>query len=376
MNAELHRTPLYAVHKRLNAKMVDFGGWDMPVEYSGLIREHMAVRTAVGLFDVSHMGELVVRGPQALELVQKVTCNDASKLKTGQAHYNCLMYEHGTLADDLLVYRVADDHFFLVVNAGNQDADFEWMSENNSMKASLENHGNRYSLLAFQGPRAAELLKPLTNVDLSALKYYWFTHGHVAGVQCRIARTGYTGEDCFELFCAPEYAEKLWDELMNSGDVVPCGLGARNTLRLEAGMSLYGHEIDATHTPLEAGLDRYVKFDKGEFIGRTALAAQRDKGISRKLVGVEMTGRGIGRDGYPVYLDETGDPAVAGGSAAAPPPAGIITSGSPAPFLKKNIALAYLPADACEVGRTVWVGVRGQRVAAQIVPTPFYKRKK
>jgi aminomethyltransferase len=352
--------------------MVDFGGWDMPVEYGGLIREHMAVRTGVGLFDVSHMGEIEVRGPQALALVQRVTCNDASKLNINQAHYNCLMYEHGTLADDLLVYRVADDHFFLVVNASNQDKDFEWMRENNAgIGATLENNGDRYSLLALQGPKAAEILKTLASVDLSGLKYYWFTHGDVAGIACRIARTGYTGEDCFELFCAPEFAENLWDILMEAGQpvgILPCGLGARNTLRLEAGMALYGHEIDASHTPLEAALDRYVKLEKGDFIGREALARQKAEGVRRKLVGLEMTGRGIARDGYPVYLSEEGDAA------------GMVTSGSPAPFLKKNIAFAYLPTNgsgaAAEVGRAVWVGIRGQRVAAQVVPTPFYKRKK
>lgn len=368
----LRQTALYPIHKRLGAKMVDFGGWDMPVEYGGLIREHLAVRTGVGLFDVSHMGEIDIRGPRALELVQRIACNDASKLAIGQAHYSCLMLEHGTLADDMLVYRVAEDHFFLVVNAGNQDSDFAWIAETNAgttskIGAELTNVSANYSLLAVQGPKVQEVMKPITSVDLSPVKYYWFTHGEVAGVPCRIARTGYTGEDCFELFFAPEHSEKLWDAVMAAGEsagIVPCGLGARNTLRLEAGMSLYGHEIDATHTPLEAGLDRYVKLDKGDFIGREPLAKQKSEGIRRKLVGLEMTGRGIGRDGYPVYLSEDGDVA------------GIVTSGSPAPFLKKNIALAYLPADSAEVGRTVWVGVRAQRVAAAIVPTPFYKRKK
>jgi len=223
-----------------------------------------------------------------------------------------------------------------------------------------------------QGPRTQEILQPITIADLSTVKYYWFTHGEVAGIRCRIARTGYTGEDCFELFFAPEHSERMWDAVMAAGQpagILPCGLGARNTLRLEAGMSLYGHEIDASHTPLEAGLDRYVKLDKGDFIGREPLAKQKSAGLRRKLVGLEMTGRGIGRDGYPVYLDEQGD-----GSSGSQQ--GIITSGSPAPFLKKNIALAYLPADSAEVGRIVWVGVRGLRVAAQIVPTPFYKRKK
>ena len=347
--------------------MVDFGGWDMPVEYSGITAEHMAVRTAAGLFDVSHMGEIELKGPQALALLQKVTCNDASRLALGQAHYNCLMYPQGTLADDLLVYRVAEDHFFLVVNASNQDKDYQWIVANNASGATVENNGDRYSLLAVQGPKAAGILQPLTDAQLAPLKYYWFTHGKVCGIDCRIARTGYTGEDCFELFFSPEHSEFLWTKLMDAGKeagILPCGLGARNTLRLEAGMALYGHEIDASHTPLEAGLDRYVRLEKGEFLGRETLAKQKENGLTRKLVGLEMVERGIARDGYPVYLER-------GGEAA-----GIVTSGSPAPFLKKNIAFAYVPAAAAEIGRTVWVGVRNQRVAAVQVPTPFYKRKK
>ncbi len=368
MEQTLRRTALHAVHKKLGAKMVDFGGWDMPVEYSGITREHVAVRTAAGLFDVSHMGEIEVRGPAALALVQKVTCNDAARLADGQAHYSGLMYPQGTLADDMLVYRVAGDHYFLVVNAGNQDKDYDWLVSNNSMGAQLENAGARYSLLAVQGPHAQEILQPLTDAPLSPVKYYWFTHGRVAGVDCRIARTGYTGEDCFELFFSPEHSETLWNRLIEAGagtGILPCGLGARNTLRLEAGMALYGHEIDASHTPLEACLDRFCKLDKGEFLGRDVLLKQKTDGLKRKLVGLEMIDRGIARDGYPVYLDTAGDPA------------GFVTSGSPAPFLKKNIAFAYLPIGHTEVGLTVYVGVRAQqRVAARIVPTPFYKRKK
>jgi aminomethyltransferase len=367
LNPTLRRTALHAVHKQMGAKMVDFGGWDMPVEYGGLVREHLAVRTAAGLFDVSHMGEIRARGPQALALLQRVTCNDISKLAVNQAHYNCLMYPQGTIADDLLVYRLAEDDFLLVVNAANTEKDFAWITSQNTLGATVENASDAFSLLALQGPRAAEILQPLTEVPLAELKYYWRRDGQVAGVTCGLARTGYTGEDCFELFFAPEHTEKLWHTLLEAGKaagILPCGLGARNTLRLEAGMALYGHEIDATHTPLEANLGRYVKLDKGDFLGRDTLARQKEQGVTRKLVGLEMVERGIARDGYPVYLEGGGEVI------------GWITSGSPAPFLKKNIAFAYVPAAVAETGGRLAVGVRGQRVAAQIVTTPFYKRKK
>src|SRR6266481_6128812 len=323
--ATLQATPLNAVHRRLGAKMVDFGGWDMPVQYSGILDEHHAVRKSVGLFDVSHMGEIEVRGPEALKLVEHVTTNAASKLKIGQAQYSGLLYDHGGFVDDILVHKVADDHYFVCVNASNQDKDYEYIAAENRHNAQVEFAGDRYAQLAIQGPNGLVTLQKLTATDLAPIQYYHFTDGTVSGAAARIARTGYTGEDGFEIYVAPEEAERIWDEIMNAGQefgIKPCGLGARNTLRLEAKMALYGHEIHASITPLEADLGWIVKLDNGEFIGRAALAKQKDHGLRRKLVGFEMTGRGIGRDGYEVR---------ANGLAA-----GWVTSGSPAPSLNKN----------------------------------------
>ena len=286
--------------------MVDFGGWDMPVQYSGIIDEHNAVRAAVGMFDVSHMGEIEIRGPEAAKLTDFVTTNNVSKLKTGQAHYSGLLYEHGGFVDDILVHKVADDHYFLCVNASNQDKDFEHILSQNRFDAEVENAGERYAQLAIQGPRAQATLQKLTPVDLAAIRYYWFTDGEVAGTPARIAHTGYTGEAGFEIYVPPGEAERLWNLVLEAGaefGIKPCGLGARNTLRLEAKMALYGHEIDASISPLEADLGWIVKFDKGEFVGRGALLRQKESGVKRKLVGFEMCGRGIGRDGYEVYLD-------------------------------------------------------------------------
>ncbi len=367
MNPALRRTALNPIHKQLGAKMVDFGGWEMPLDYGGIVREHLAVRTGAGLFDVSHMGEIEIRGPGALDLVQKVASNNAAKLSAGQAQYSILMYPQGTCVDDMLVHKISDTHYFLVVNAANQDKDYEWIEANNKFNCSVENASDHYTLLAVQGPHALEIVQKLTGVELTSLRYYWFTDGRVAGVNCRIGRTGYTGEDGFEIYFDPKHSETLWLGLLEAGrdlGLEPCGLGARNTLRLEAGMALYGHEIDAAHTPLEAGLDRFVKLDKGGFLGRETLLAQKEKGLRRKLVGLEMSDRGIARDGYPVYRDGAGDEV------------GYVTSGSPAPFLKKNIALAYLPAEHAAVGNQIAVGIRGTRVAARVVEMPFYKRKK
>ena len=363
--APLRTTPLNATHRRMGAKMVDFGGWDMPVSYSGVIDEHNAVRNNVGLFDVSHMGEIEVRGPEALKLVDRVATNAAAKLKTGQAHYSALLYEHGGFVDDILVHKVADDHFFLCVNASNQDKDYEHIAAHNRFNCTVENAGDRYAQIAVQGPRALETLQKLTPVELAPIRYYWFTDGTVSGAKARIARTGYTGEDGFEIYVAPADAPRLWDELLAAGSefgIKPAGLGARNTLRLEAKMALYGHEIHSTITPWEADLAWIVKLDKGDFIGRDALIKQKEKGITRKLIGFEMQARGIGRDGYEVYLD---------GEAA-----GWVTSGGPAPTLNKNIGLCYLPVNRCEIGRTIHVMVRNQPVEAITVPTPFYKRAK
>src|SRR5271170_6036179 len=296
---ELRKTALNPVHRRLGAKMVNFGGWDMPLEYSGIIAEHMAVRTRAGLFDVSHMGELEIRGPGALQLVQWVSCNNAAKLSVGQAHYSGLMTSRGTFVDDLLVHKLSDTHYLLCVNAGNQDDDFQHIVANNQFDAEVENAGPRYSQLAVQGPRATEILQKLTPAALDAIRYYHFAFGKVDGLDCLIARTGYTGEDGFEIYFAPEFSEQLWTNLLDAGSaegMLPCGLGARNTLRLEASMCLYGHEIDETTTPWEAGLGWICKPAKGEFLGRDVLIRQKEKGIERTLVGFEMLDRLIARD--------------------------------------------------------------------------------
>jgi len=362
---QLRATPLNAIHRRMGAKMVDFGGWDMPVQYSGVIEEHRAVRNAVGLFDVSHMGEIEIRGPEALKLVDYVATNAASKLKIGQAHYSGLLYDHGGFVDDILVHKVADDSFFLCVNASNQDKDYEHIAAANRLDCAVENAGARYAQLAIQGPRGLDTLQKLTSVQLAPIRYYHFIDSVVSGTPARIARTGYTGEDGFEIYIAPAEAPRIWQEILEAGaefGIKPCGLGARNTLRLEAKMALYGHEIHSTITPWEADLAWIVKLDKGEFIGRRALVKQKERGITRKLIGFEMRGRGIGRDGYEVYVDGA--------------PAGWVTSGGPAPTLEKNIGLCYLPLAQAEIGRTIHVMVRNQPVEAVTVATPFYKRAK
>ncbi len=365
---DLQKTPLNDVHRACGAKMVDFGGWDMPVQYSGILDEHHAVRTAVGLFDVSHMGEIEVRGPQATELVDYVTTNHAAKLKPGQAHYSGLLYETGGFVDDILVHKIDDTHFFLCVNASNQEKDYRHIVARHgetAFEAEVEFASPRYAQLAIQGPLANETLQKLTGTDLSAIRYYWFTDGEVAGTPARIAHTGYTGEDGFEIYIAPEEAPRLWQEILNAGreaGIRPCGLGARNTLRLEAKMALYGHEIDASINPLEADLAWIVKFDKGDFVGRAALEKTRAEGLKRKLAGFEMKGRGIGRDGYEVALN---------GSVA-----GWVTSGGPAPTLGKNIGLCYLPISSARPGQAISIMIRDAAVEAVTVETPFYKRPK
>jgi aminomethyltransferase len=344
--------------------MVDFGGWDMPVQYSGIIDEHNTVRTAVGLFDVSHMGEIQIRGRQALGLVQHVTSNDASKLVDGQAQYSALTYTEGTFVDDVLVHRLGPEHFFLCVNASNTSKDFDWIrAQSSDFDAEVLNSSDQYTQLAIQGPKALEILQPLIDVELGAIKYYWFKIGHVDRVPAIIARTGYTGEDGFEIYFDPNESERVWNAIMNAGranGILPCGLAARNTLRLEAKMALYGNDIDQTTTVLEADLGWIVKLNKGDFIGRDQLARQKEEGLARKLIGFEMVERGIARDHYPVYVDGE--------------EVGCVTSGSPAPFLAKNIGLAYLPVSHTKIGQRFAVDIRGRRVAAEIVPTPFYKR--
>jgi len=372
----LKKTALNATHRALKAKMVDFGGWDMPVEYpgngGGLIAEHMAVRTAVGLFDVSHMGEIQFRGRGSLAAVQRITMNDASKLKDGQAHYSALLTPEGAFVDDILVHRLGENDYLLVVNAGTKDKDYDWIRKQvgGFPGIHLADYSSYYSQLAVQGPRAQETLEKLTKTNLSAIKNYWFTWGQVAGVNnVLIARTGYSGEDGFEVYIPSDEAtsEKVWNALMDAGaayGIRACGLGARNTLRLEAGMSLYGHEISEEINVLEAGLERWLKLDKGDFIGREALAkVQADGGPKRKVIGLEMVERGIGRDGYAVYSLEGEQ-------------IGQITSGSPAPFLKTNIAMALVPTAVAASGLDVLVDVRGNRVRAKQVPLPFYKRAK
>ena len=337
----------------------------MPVEYSGIIDEHMAVRTRAGLFDVSHMGEIEIRGPQALQLVERVTPNAASQLKDNQAQYSALLYPQGTFVDDVLVHRFSWDHYFLCVNASNQKKDFDWILAHNEFDAEVEYASKRYAQLAVQGPRALAIVQKLTETDLSKIRYYWFTRGKVGNIPALLARTGYTGEDGFELYVAPDEAEVVWKQVLAAGseyDIRPCGLGARNTLRLEAKMALYGHEIDASTTCFEAGLDWIVKLDKGEFIGRDALVKQKRNGIRRRLMGFEMRDRGIAREGYLVRVDGT--------------PAGFVTSGSPAPFLKKNIGLCYLPTGHAMLGQQIQIEIRNQFAAAEIVATPFYSRKR
>ena len=369
----LKQTALNATHRALKAKMVDFGGWDMPVEYSGLMAEHLAVRTGVGLFDVSHMGEIQFRGPNSLAAVQKITMNDASRLKDGQAQYSALLTPEGTFVDDILVHRLGENDYLLVVNAGTKDKDYAWIRQQvGSMSgAHISDYSSYYSQLAIQGPRGLETLQKLTKVDLAAIKNYWFTWGQVAGVHnTLIARTGYSGEDGFEIYIPSNIAttESVWNAILEAGaefGILPCGLGARNTLRLEAGMPLYEHEITDQINVFESGLDRWLKLDKeSDFLGRAALLAIKESGgPAKKLVGLEMVERGIARDGYFV-LSLDGEHI------------GTVTSGSPAPFLKTNIAYAYVPTAIAEGKEDVFVQVRANKVRAKQVATPFYKRPK
>lgn len=343
--------------------MVDFGGWDMPVQYSGIVDEHHAVRRAAGLFDVSHMGEIIIRGPQAFDLINWVAPTVVAKLKNGQAQYSALLYEHGGFVDDILIHKVSDSEYFLCVNASNQEKDFEHIVAHNRFEAEVDFASDRFALLATQGPRAIETLQKLTRVDLAAIKYYHFADGEIAGIPARLARTGYTGEVGFETYVAPEAAERLWNAILEAGQefgIKPAGLGARNTLRLEAAMALYGHEITASINPFEACLGRIVKFEKDEFVGREALRKVQEQGPARLLTGFEMTGRGIGRDGYEVYVDGA--------------PAGWVTSGGPSPTLNKNIGLCYLPVAHSQPGRTIQILIRNQPVDAVTRPVPFYKR--
>jgi len=360
------RTPLYEAHISLGARMVEFAGWEMPVQYSGHIQEHMAVREAAGLFDISHMGEVEIRGADALALVQKVTTNDASKLEDNQVQYSTMLNDRGGVIDDLLVYRVNSEFFLLVVNAGTTDSDFEWIkSHAASMNVEACNTSDAFALLALQGPFAERILQDLSDHMLDRIPYYWSQRVLVDGLDCRVSRTGYTGEDGFEILCNAADARHLWNRLLVTGmdrGLIPCGLAARNTLRLEAAFRLYGHDMDETTTPLEAGLGWVVKLAKGDFAGRDVLLKQKEEGLKRKLAGFEVLDRAPARDGYLIVIDGQ--------------QAGVVASGSPAPFLKKNIGLAYLPTEHAAIGTDFFVVVRGRNVPARVVETPFYKRDK
>jgi aminomethyltransferase len=363
----LKKTPLNARHRASGAKMVPFSGWDMPLEYSGISAEHMAVRTGAGLFDVSHMGEFEIAGKDALAAVQRISSNDASKLEVGQAQYSGLLTPQGTFVDDLLVYRLAPAHFLLVVNAGAIAKDYAWIAEHIASvgDAVVVDVSSRYALLAVQGPAALDILQPLTGVDLATMKYYWFAHGEIANVRGTISRTGYTGEDGFEIFVPPGSADRVWLALLQSGAdarILPCGLGARDTLRLEAGMRLHGNDIDETTTALEADLGWIVGWKKDDFIGAAALREQKTSGVRRKLVGFEMLDRGIARHSYDVYVGDA--------------KAGVVTSGTQTPFLKKAIGMAYLPVDHSADHTEFDVDIRARRTRARVVPMPFYKRAK
>jgi len=369
----IRKTALYSVHRRMGAKMVEFNGWEMPVEYpsvGGIMAEHNAVRTGVGIFDVSHMGDIRLAGPQALAAVQHVSMNDASRLAIGQAQYSALLYPQGTFVDDVVVHRLGEDEYLLVINAGTREKDFNWVRDHTrQFDCAVENLSDDFTQIAIQGPKAVNLLQKLTGADLSAVKFYWVTHGTVCGLKnTLIARTGYTGEDGFEIYIPGDEATsaRVWNEILEAGKefgVVPCGLGARNTLRLEARLPLYGHEISDTINVWEAGLDRFCKMEKPDFIGRAALEKAKAEGTTRGLVGLEMIDRGIARDGYRV-LELTGREI------------GYVTSGSPAPFLKKNIALAYVPTEFAPLSTELKVEIRGQGVKAQVVPIPFYRKPK
>ncbi|AXC13671.1 Aminomethyltransferase (glycine cleavage system T protein) [Acidisarcina polymorpha] len=361
-----------STHRHLGAKMVDFGGWDMPVEYSGLVAEHMAVRTGVGVFDVSHMGDIQLRGPSSLAAVQRISMNDASKLAVGQAHYSALLYPQGTFVDDVIVHKLSENDYLLVINAGTREKDVDWVrSQIGAMPGvHVSDYSDYYTQLAIQGPRAAETLAKLTNADLSTIKNYWFTWATVCGLaNTMIARTGYTGEDGFEIYVPSDEptSVRVWNEVLEAGrefGILPCGLGARNTLRLEASMALYGHEISEEITVFDAGLDRYCKLEKGPFVGAEALnKIKAEGGPKRRLVGLEVIERGIARDGYGVFDDEGKQ-------------IGYVTSGSPSPFLKKNIAMAYVPLDFSAVDTEVVVQCRSNAVRAKVVGLPFYKKPK
>ena len=367
---ELRKTALNETHRKMGARMVPFGGWDMPVEYSGIVSEHMAVRTQAGLFDVSHMGRVEVEGAGSLALLQRLSSNDVSRLQDGQAQYTALMNERGGIVDDFLIHKIGEEKYFLCINAARREADLDWIATHNTggvavRNIAVRNISDETSQLAIQGPRSLAILQPFVSVDLNAIRYYWFMRGEVMGVPAWIARTGYTGEDGFELYVPVAQSEKLWHALLEAGKsegILPCGLGARNTLRLEAGMLLYGQDMNDQTTPLEAGLGWITKLDKGPFLGREVIEKQKREGVPRLLAGFRMIDRAIARDDAPVYKN---------GQLV-----GKVTSGSYVPFLKRNIGLASLPKELAKAGEKIAIQIRGTMAAAEIVPTPFYRRVK
>lgn len=364
-STELRKTPLNARHRASQAKMMPFAGWEMPVEYAGITSEHMAVRRHAGLFDVSHMGEIEIAGKDALAAVQRIACSDPAQLKVKQAQYSGLLTPEGTFLDDMIVYRMAPSHFLLVVNAGNIDKDFAWISEQVKAvgNAAAIDSSSRYALIAIQGPASREVLQRLTGAELADIQPFWFSYGEVAGARATIARTGYTGEDGYEIFIPPNMADTVWQAILESGrssGIVPAGLGARDTLRLEAGMRLHGSDIDETTTVLEAGLGWMIGWTNEAFIGRERLREQKESGASRKLVGFEMIDRGIARHGYRVMQ----------GAA----PVGVVTSGTQTPYLGKAIGMAFVPVDQSSPGTTIEIDIRGRTASARVVPMPFYKR--
>jgi aminomethyltransferase len=356
------KTPLYDAHRKLGAKMVEFAGWQMPVQYSSVISEHEAVRTAAGMFDVSHMGEIEIRGQGALEAANRLISNDLARIKEGQAVYAGLLNEQGGFVDDVVAYRFSPERIFICVNASNREEDFAWI-KGHAKGVEVLNRSDEFAQLAVQGPRAVEILRRLTAVDLSKIATYHFTEGKVANADCIISRTGYTGEDGFELYCSPAQAERLWFAILDEGKrdgIQPAGLGARDSLRIEMKYALYGHDIDDAHTPLEAGLGWIVKMEKGEFVGREALQKQKADGVRRKLVGFELVGAGVPREGYSLLKDAN--------------PIGQVTSGTMGPSVKKPIGIGYARADLAVEGSSFDVDIRGRAVPAKVVKTPFWKK--
>lgn len=358
---ELLRTPLFESYRKYGGKTIDFGGWELPVQFSSIKEEHEAVRTKAGLFDVSHMGEILVSGPKSLEFLQNLLTNDISKIKDGQAQYTAMCYPDGGTVDDLLTYRFDEENFMLVVNASNIEKDFEWMQKHSIEGVTLENVSDSYGLIALQGPLAEEVLQRSTDENLSEIKPFRFKKDVViAGQPVLISRTGYTGENGFEIYASPDAVIALWEEILKEEEVIPAGLGARDTLRFEACLALYGQELSKDISPLEAGINFVVKLAKEDFIGKEALAAQKENGIPRKLVGIEMIDKGIPRTGYAVYLNDE--------------KIGEVTTGTQSPTLKKNIGLALVSAEHAELGKEFEVEIRNKRLKAVTVETPFYKR--